>query len=75
MDMDHATQANEIKRRLLTVDQAAALLAVQKSWIYGRIHAKTLPFRYAKVGQYVRFDESEILAFIDRQSVEPGQAA
>ncbi len=31
---------------LLTPDELIAILKVPKSWLYGRIHAGTLPFRY-----------------------------
>lgn len=58
---------------LLTLEQAAARLAVPKSWLYGRIHAGTLPFKYVKVGHYVRFQESEIMRFVESGGTADGQ--
>jgi excisionase family DNA binding protein len=54
---------------LLTPDELIAILKVPKSWLYGRIHAGTLPFRYCKVGHYIRFPESAV-----REYIEKGQA-
>jgi len=51
---------------LLTPDEVAHLLKIPKSWIYGRIHSRTLPFALVKVGHYCRFPESGVRAFIER---------
>ncbi len=53
---------------LLTPDEVANILKVPKSWLYGRIHAGTLPFAYCKVGHYVRFPESAVRDYIERQA-------
>lgn len=53
---------------LLTVAEAAARLRVKPSWIYGHIHAGTLPFRYVKVGHYVRISEQELDDYIERST-------
>jgi excisionase family DNA binding protein len=50
---------------LLTVDQVAERLQVPKSWLYGRIHARNLPFAHVKVGHYVRFPEAAVRAFVE----------
>ena len=56
--------------QLLTVDQVADLLAVPKSWIYGRSHAGTLPFPAVKVGCYLRFRQSDIKEYLLAQEVK-----
>jgi excisionase family DNA binding protein len=50
---------------LLTPDEVAARFKIPKSWIYGRIHSKNLPFPMVKIGHYVRFPESGIRAFVE----------
>ena len=49
---------------LLTVGQVAGL-KVPKSWIYGRVHARSLPFAYVKVSHYVRVSESEVQRYLE----------
>lgn len=44
--------------RLYTVDEATALLNISRSWIYGSIHSRKIPYR--KVGKYVRFKKSDL---------------
>jgi excisionase family DNA binding protein len=51
---------------LLTPDEVANLLKIPKSWIYGRIHSRSLPFPLVKVGHYCRFPESGVRAFIEK---------
>ena len=53
-----------ITMRLLKVDEAARRLRVEKSWIYGRIHAGTLPFEYLKVGHYIRIPEQGVEGYL-----------
>jgi excisionase family DNA binding protein len=66
MNSDLGELAMEIV--LLTPDEVAAILKVPRSWLYGRIHAGTLPFRYRKVGQRLRFLESDVRDYIERSS-------
>ena len=50
--------------RLLDPDQLAAKLAVPKSWVYAQTRKKgpeAIP--RLRVGKYVRFRESDVLAF------------
>lgn len=47
--------------RLLTIDEAAALLRVPKSWLYERTRTNSVP--HMKVGKYLRFDQQEFLAW------------
>ena len=51
---------------LLTPEEVANLLKIPKSWIYGRIHSRSLPFPLVKVGHYCRFPESGVRAFIEQ---------
>jgi excisionase family DNA binding protein len=57
---------------LLTIDQAAERLRIPKSWFYGRIHARTLPFPHVKVGHYVRIPEAGLARYIELATVQPG---
>jgi excisionase family DNA binding protein len=53
---------------LLTVDEVAALLKVQRSWVYERIRARRgdkLP--HVKLGHYVRFERAAVEEFVKRQ--------
>jgi excisionase family DNA binding protein len=43
---------------LLTVQQAAHLLAVNKKWVYDACARRTIP--YIKVGHFTRFRRSEL---------------
>lgn len=55
---------------LLTVDELAAMLKVQKSWIYQRTRLRgqdRLP--HVKVGKYVRFEEVAVREFLERRRV------
>ena len=56
-----------MKSRLLTLDQVAERLQLKKSWFYQRIHARALPFRYCKIGLYLRFLEDDLEQFIEDQ--------
>ena len=53
---------------LLTVDDLAAWLKVPPSWIYERTRRRDegrLPF--IKLGKYLRFEETAVKAYLDRQ--------
>jgi excisionase family DNA binding protein len=45
----------------LTIDEAAALLRVPKSWLYARTRTNTVP--HVKLGKYLRFDQQEFLTW------------
>jgi excisionase family DNA binding protein len=45
----------------LTIEEAAALIRVPKSWLYERTRANTVP--HLKLGKYLRFDPVEFLAW------------
>ena len=56
--------------RLLTVQEAARLLAVSVSTLYGWVWQRRIPF--IKVGRAVRFDLADLEAFIEQNRVRPG---
>ena len=45
----------------LTIDEAAALIRVPKSWLYERTRTNTIP--HLKLGKYLRFDRDELVAW------------
>jgi excisionase family DNA binding protein len=45
----------------LTIEEAAALIRVPKSWLYERTRTNTVP--HLKLGKYLRFDPVEFLAW------------
>lgn len=58
--------------RLLTVNEVAEWFRVPPSWVYSRTRARgpqRLPF--IKIGKYVRFDPSELRAFVARLRAQP----
>ena len=54
----------------LTIDEAAALIRVPKSWLYERTRTNTVP--HIKLGKYLRFDQKEFLTWA-RQFRRDGQ--
>ncbi|MDM7997207.1 MAG: helix-turn-helix domain-containing protein [Acidobacteriota bacterium] len=59
----------EERENLLTPEEVAAWLKIKTSWLYQHIHARSLPFRYVKVGRYCRFPESGIREYLRQQEV------
>ena len=55
------------RENLLTPEELCGWLKVKTSWLYQRIHSKSLPFPYVKIGRYCRFPESGIRAYLDKQ--------
>jgi excisionase family DNA binding protein len=45
----------------ITIDEAAALIRVPKSWLYERTRLNTVP--HVKLGKYLRFDREELLTW------------
>jgi len=45
----------------LTIDEAAALIRVPKSWLYERTRTNTIP--HLKLGKYLRFHRDELAAW------------
>ena len=57
-----------MENRILTVEQVAELLKVPTSWVYKHTKRRApdrLP--HIKLGKYVRFEESAIMAFVERR--------
>ena len=54
------TLTNQAMGRL-TIDEAAALIRVPKSWVYERTRTNTIP--HLKLGKYLRFDRDELAAW------------
>ncbi len=51
---------------LLTVDEVASLLKVPPSWVYERCRSgATHPLPHFKLGKYLRFRKSSLLAYMD----------
>jgi len=48
----------------LTIEEAATLIRVPKSWLYERTRTNTVP--HIKLGKYVRFDRLELLDWARR---------
>jgi excisionase family DNA binding protein len=56
---------------LLTLEEAAALLKVPKSWIYERTRKGAIP--HVKLGKYLRFPRFDLLQWINTQKRSAGQ--
>ena len=55
---------------LLTVEEVAALLQVDASWVYERVRRRAVDRLPAyKLGKYWRFRETDVLAWLERQRV------
>lgn len=55
-----------MEQELRDIDWIAKKLGVPVSWIYSRTRTNEIP--HYKVGKYVRFDESEIWAWLKKQN-------
>jgi len=60
---------NVASTRILTPDQAAALLGVAKSTIYAWVHQRSVPFR--RHGRLLRFDQSTLERWSHSREVDP----
>jgi excisionase family DNA binding protein len=49
--------------KLLKLDELAEKLGVEKSWVYSKTRTNEIPHR--KLGKYCRFDEKEILEWLN----------
>jgi excisionase family DNA binding protein len=50
------------------VKELAGYLKVNKSWVYNRVHLKTIP--HFKLGKYPRFKKSTIDKWIDSKTIQ-----
>lgn len=57
--------------RLLDVAAAAALLGVPRSWIYVRVEAPDCDLPHFKLGRYIKFRESELVAYMESKPRGP----
>ena len=56
------------RRHLLSVEEVAEILQVPTSWVYDRTRSSGLNrIPGFRLGKYWRFDEGEVLAWIERQ--------
>jgi excisionase family DNA binding protein len=66
------TPSSEL-HELLTVEEVAALLRVNKSWVYehtrGREVATADRLPHIKIGKYLRFDAQAVRAFVLRKAL------
>ena len=58
-------------QKLATVKEVADLLQVSESWVYTRIRKGEIP--YKKLAGSIRFDWSEIEAWLDDSSQRDGE--
>ena len=56
---------------LLNVAEAAALLGVAPSWVYGKIETPTCDVPFYRVGRYLRFKASELDAYLEANQGGP----
>ena len=58
----------ESRRALLSVEEVAELLQVAVSWVYDRTRARGVNrIPGFRLGKYWRFDETEVIAWLERQ--------
>jgi len=64
---DDPFASGEASDELLTIDELAAILKVQRSWIYlhTRKRSKTA-IPHVKIGKYLRFSEADVRRFLNR---------
>jgi excisionase family DNA binding protein len=53
---------NEVKKELLTLDEAARLLSIKNSRLRTAVFRKEIP--YVKIGRLVRFRESDLMEWV-----------
>lgn len=62
-------QQAEVKKRLLTITEAAAFLGISPRTIYNRIQRKAehpFPVKPKRIGRAVRFDLRDLEAYIEK---------
>ncbi|PKL28566.1 MAG: DNA-binding protein [Spirochaetae bacterium HGW-Spirochaetae-2] len=58
--------------KLLTLDEAVALLQVSKPTLYRLTSQRKIPF--IKIGGSIRFNEVKLIQWIDERTVVPGES-
>lgn len=62
------------RRDMLTANDVAQILRVPVSWVYKHTRAACRdPLPHVKIGKYLRFIETDILAYIG--GIQPGQVS
>ena len=61
--------------QLLTVTELAQNTRTKKSWWYQQISAGKCPIPFAKIGHFVRFRQSDVDAYLQRQFAASQQIA
>ena len=56
---------------LLDVTAAAALLGVPRSWIYAKVESADCDVPHFRVGRYLKFRASELIAYLERNRGGP----
>ena len=56
---------------LFDVAQAAAFLGVPRSWVYSRVESPECDLPHFKIGRYLKFRESELLSYIEKNRSGP----
>jgi excisionase family DNA binding protein len=55
--------------KLLTVEELCELLKVKKDWVYDHVRMGDIPF--IRVGNLLRFNEEEIIKWLNASSSHP----
>lgn len=56
-------------KKLLTIDAVAEMFSVSKTTVYRMAQSRILPFY--RIGGNLRFDEQEMVDYLERQRVAP----
>ena len=55
-----------MQQNLIGIKEMARKLDLPVSWLYAKTRTREIPF--LKVGKYVKFDESEVIEWVRKQS-------
>ena len=59
------TKRGLISELMLDVTEASKVLGVPKSWVYARVESPECDLPHFKLGRYIKFRESEFLAYLE----------
>jgi len=70
-DAAHLRESDHELDALLTVEDVAAILKVNKSWVYEHTRSRGTPrserLPYIKIGKYLRFEARAVRAFLEKK--------
>ena len=70
-DAKHVGEPEHSLDALLTVEDVAAILKVNKSWVYEHTRSRGTPrserLPYIKIGKYLRFEARAVRAFLEKK--------